>query len=292
MQSSLPQGVFDKRFSDHVFLEYELTGDNSLASVREALKTVNEQTGENLFVTMAFGPKVSQQLDSAPELPRYGDATNLLDTQADVWVWLQGKDRGTTFDAARKTNQLLGEKVMLVREVVGFVYHDSRDLTGFVDGIGNPDGEKALDAAIIPEGEPGAGGSVVLTQQWRHDLAAFHQLPQKEQEDVIGHTKPDAQEYDDDVMPANAHVGRVDVSKDGVVQRLWRRSVPYGDSQEHGLYFLSFACEWERYAFLLKRMFGATEDGITDRLTEFTQLVSGAWWFCPSQAQLNQWLEG
>lgn len=291
MQSRLPQGVFDKRFADHVFLEYSLTDNHTLASLRQALAAVSAQENQDLMVTLAFGPALSEQFPQGPKLPTYGTATGLLDTQADVWVWLQGKDRGTTFDAARATNQLLGDKVILAREVVGFVYHDSRDLTGFVDGIGNPDGQKALEAATIPEGQPGAGGSVVLTQQWRHDLAAFHQLPQQEQEDVIGHTKPDAQEYDDDVMPANAHVGRVDVSKDGVVQRLWRRSVPYGNSQEHGLYFLSFACEWERYAFLLKRMFGATEDGITDRLTEFTQLVSGAWWFCPSQEQLTQWLQ-
>ncbi len=291
MQSSLPQGVFDKRFSDHVFLEYELLGEKHLEELRDGLNAINAQANDELFVTLAFGPKVCQQFGEAPDLPHYGETTGLIDTQGDLWVWLQGKDRGTTFDAARSANTLLGSQVKLLREVVGFVYHDSRDLTGFVDGIGNPEGEKALEAAIIPEGAPGAGGSVVLTQQWRHHLMNFHALSQKEQEDVIGHTKPDAQEYADDVMPANAHVGRVDVSKAGVPQRLWRRSVPYGDSQYHGLYFLSFACEWERYAFLLKRMFGNAEDGIQDRLTEFTELVSGAWWFCPSQQQLAQWLQ-
>lgn len=291
MQSSLPQGVFDKRFSDHVFLEYELIAEGGLAEVRQALQAITALENEELFVTLAFGPKASLQLSNAPKLPSYGDSTGLLDTQADVWVWLQGKDRGVTFDAARQVNGLLKEQVKLGREVVGFVYHDSRDLTGFVDGIGNPSGEKALNAAIIPEGVAGAGGSVVLTQQWRHNLDAFHQLTQKEQEDVIGHTKPDAQEYDDEMMPKNAHVGRVDVTKDGVVQRLWRRSVPYGDSQQHGLYFLAFACEWERYVFLLERMFGTAEDGITDRLTEFSQPTTGAWWFCPSQSQLSQWFK-
>lgn len=291
MQSSLPQGVFDKRFSDHVFLEYELIGEVSLAEVRQALQAITELENDALFVTLAFGPKASLELPDAPQLPSYGESTGLLDTQADLWVWLQGKNRGFTFDAARRVSALLKEQVKLVREVVGFVYHDSRDLTGFVDGIGNPSGEKALGAAIIPEGVAGAGGSLVLTQKWRHNLDGFHQLTQKEQEDIIGHTKPDAQEYDEDVMPKNAHVGRVDVTKEGVVQRLWRRSVPYGDSQQHGLYFLAFACDWERYVLLLKRMFGTAEDGVVDRLTEFSQLASGAWWFCPSQSQLTQWFK-
>ena len=52
----------------------------------------------------------------------------------------------------------------------GFQYRDSRDLTGFIDGTENPEGEEARQTAIIPAGSPGEGGSFVLSQKWVHDL--------------------------------------------------------------------------------------------------------------------------
>ncbi len=33
-------------------------------------------------------------------------------------------------------------------------------------------------------------------------------------------------------------------------------------------------------------MYGATEDGIQDRLTAYTKPVTGAYWFAPSRADL------
>ena len=58
-------------------------------------------------------------------------------------------------------------------EQPGFVYQDSRDLTGFIDGTENPPVEKAHDVAIVEHG-PGAGGSHVITARFVHDLAKFH----------------------------------------------------------------------------------------------------------------------
>lgn len=291
MQTNLPQGVFDKRFNDHVFLEFNISENEPETYFLAALAKVNELQNDDLLVTLAFGPELCAILEDAPELPSYGEKTGLKDTQADLWVWLQGASRGHTFDAARKVTQLLADSVEQQLEVVGFVYHDMRDLTGFVDGIGNPEGDIALATATIAAGEAGQGGSYVLTQKWVHNLTDFHKLSQAEQEDVIGHTKPDAQEFSEERMPATAHVGRVDISHNGEPERLWRRSVPYGDTQQHGLYFLSFANDLERYVRMLDRMFGKTEDGLVDRLTDFSQLETGAWWYCPSEQQLADWLK-
>lgn len=290
IQTNLPQGVFDKRFSEHVFLEFNISENEPETYFLDALAKVNELQNENLLVTLAFGPELCAMLEDAPELPSYGEKTGLKDTQADLWVWLQGASRGHTFDAARQVTQLLADSVEQKLEVVGFVYHDMRDLTGFVDGIGNPEGELAIATATIPADEAGAGGSYLLTQKWVHKLTDFHQLSQAEQEDVIGHTKPDAQEFSEERMPATAHVGRVDIKHNGEPERLWRRSVPYGDTQKHGLYFVSFANDLERYVRMLNRMFGKTDDGLVDRLTDFSDLETGAWWYCPSEQQLACWL--
>ena len=85
----------------------------------------------------------------------------------------------------------------LAAEQPCFVYRDSRDLTGFIDGTENPPVEEAHDVALVPDGEPGAGGAFVIAQKWVHDLAAFHAQAVDEQEATIGRTKPDSVELDD-----------------------------------------------------------------------------------------------
>lgn len=203
-----------------------------------------------------------------------------------IFFWLQGEHRSDLFDVAMQCRDKLDSFFTVQLEQDGFVYHDMRDLTGFVDGIGNPEGDKALKAALVPEGQPGAGGSFVFAQLWRHDLAAFNQLSVTEQENVIGRTKADAIEFDDERMPADAHVGRTDTDHDGVPQKIWRRSVPWGNSSQHGLYFLAFSCELERFDFLLRRMYGLTEDGIRDQLTRFSAPQTGSYWYAPTMPML------
>lgn len=102
----------------------------------------------------------------------------------------------------------------------------------------------------------GAGGSFVMSQQWVHSLAVFHQLSDSEQELVIGRTKPDSVELDDERMPENCHVSRSDVKIIGESQKLYRRSVPYGGVQQHGLYCLAFSCDIARFDHISTSMFG------------------------------------
>ena len=176
-----------------------------------------------------------------------------------------------------------------VAEIVGFVYHDSRDLTGFVDGTENPSVEEAFAVATLPAGASGAGGSFAITQRWIHDLASFHVLSDREQELVIGRTKPDSVELDDDVKPPTADIARVVMEDaDGEEIEIYRRSVPYGTGREHGLYFVAFSADPDRFTAMLTRMFGGAGDGLHDRLTEFTRPVSGVYYFVPSLEQLGE----
>ena len=80
-------------------------------------------------------------------------------------------------------------------------------------------------------------------QRWVHDLAAFHALPVAEQEGVIGRTKPESVELDDDVKPPTAHIARVVIEEDGEELEIYRRSVPYGTVDEHGLMFFAFSAD-------------------------------------------------
>ena len=93
-------------------------------------------------------------------------------------MWIHGSGHDLTLDAARAVTAVLAPVARLALEQPGFVYRDSRDLTGFIDGTENPPVAEAHDVAIIPDGEIGAGGSFVIAMRWVHDLAAFGALEQ------------------------------------------------------------------------------------------------------------------
>jgi putative iron-dependent peroxidase len=165
----------------------------------------------------------------------------------------------------------------------GFKYHDSRDLTGFIDGTANPKEEAARAAALVAGDGPGGGGAFVLTQRWVHDLDAFVELPVADQERVIGRTKPDSIELEGDAMPPDSQVSRTDVSS----AKIYRRSAPFGSVAEKGLYFLAFACDIGRFDLLLRRMYGVADGGIRDRLTVYSRPVTGSYWFAPSEEDVT-----
>jgi putative iron-dependent peroxidase len=128
----------------------------------------------------------------------------------------------------------------------------------------------------------------VLTMRWVHDLVAFNRLSVEEQERVIGRTKADSVELSENEKPLTAHIARVEAYVGGEELEIFRRSVPYGTAEEHGLYFLAFSAERSRYDRMLSRMFGASSDGLHDRLTDFSHPMSGAYYFAPSLNTLNE----
>jgi putative iron-dependent peroxidase len=176
----------------------------------------------------------------------------------------------------------------LADQTLGFDYHDSRDLIGFEDGTANPKGDAKFEAAQIPGGEPGAGGSYVFTQKWVHDLDAFNALVVEAQEQVVGRTKLDSIELEGDAMPPTSHVSRTDLKIDGVAQKIFRRSMPYGDMLRHGLYFFAFACSLRRIQVQLESMYDVAGSGVYDHLLDYSQAVSGCYWFVPARADLEK----
>src|SRR6266702_2732165 len=114
----------------------------------------------------------------------------------------------------------------------------------------------APEVALIPDGSPGAGGSVVLVQKWMHDAAAFDALPVEEQEKVIGRTKDTSTELDEEVRGTQSHVSRTVIEENGVEQHIFRRNTPFGTATEYGTMFIGFSCDQQRLARMLGRMAG------------------------------------
>jgi putative iron-dependent peroxidase len=286
------QGIFAQGTRAHYQLEFEVLPEASVDGIRTALKSLREPTvtSGGLNIVIGFGPDLLRRLapDDAPASFRPfaevdGPGGHAPATQHDIWIWLHGTGHDTALDAARFIGAALAPVARLALEQPCFVYHDSRDVTGFIDGTANPPVAEAHPVAVIPDGDVGAGGSFVIAIRWVHDLAAFHALPQSEQEAVFGRTKPDSVEMADDVKPATAHIARVEVDdENGEEIEIFRRSVPFGTIAEVGLYFIAFSAELGRFDIMLARMFGTSGDGISDRLMSFTTPVTGSFFFAPS----------
>lgn len=284
--SSPQPSIFAPLARCHRHLEYKLKGNVNASMLRPLTKAVSAKAGAVIGFSYDLWQQLEQELPA--QLKPFTTIGTAQSTQADIWLWLAGDNHSEVLDASLALHQLLDSYAELEREVDGQQYHQSRDLTGFEDGSANPKTDEARrQAACIPLDEAGAGGCYALSQQWQHNLPAFNAIPKQEQEGIIGRSKDDSIELRGEHMPATSHVSRTDVKVDGVAQKIWRRSVPWGGVEANGLYFVGFSCELSRLEIQLKRMFGLTDDGIKDRLTEFSSPISSSYWFCPSLEQLR-----
>ena len=290
---TVPQfGIFAQGTNAHAFLEWDLRPDTDIvqaASVLGRLRGPSVAAG-GVNLVLAFGAElwgaiaprdVPSGLAAFQPIGRLG-GHHAPASQHDLWLWINGSSQDVVFEHTRAAAKAIETVAELVSEQVAFVHRDSRDLTGFLDGTANPSLLEAPAAALVPEGQPGAGGSHVLTMRWVHDLDAFGALPVAEQERVIGRSKAESVEMDDEVKPPTAHIARVEIEDEaGVELPIYRRSVPYGTVAEHGLYFVAFSADRSRFDTMLRRMFGMDGDGLHDRLTDFSRPIGGAFYYAP-----------
>ena len=201
-------------------------------------------------------------------------------TQADLFVWYGAAAYDIVFDLGGATRAALSPVATLTREVTGWSYKHSRDLTGFEDGTENPTLYEAPAIAFIADG-PAAGGSVLLFQVWRHDHDRWVALAEEAQEKIMGRTKAESVELPENVMPRDAHVARTKFVVDGEERHIFRRNMPYGNVTEHGTLFIGFAAEQRRMHAMLEQMAGA-DGGPRDALTRYSTPLTGAYYFVPS----------
>jgi putative iron-dependent peroxidase len=296
---TLPQfGIFAQGTHAHHFLEFDLKPGVSAAAAVSAFRELRTPDvsagGVNLVLALgadiwrAVAPNESPD-ELAPFQPVSGrDGKGVPATQHDAWLWISGAEPDVTWRSARLAALAVGDAAVIAAEQQGFTYQGGRDITGFIDGTANPQVRLAADVAIVPPGHVGAGGSHVLAMRWVHDLVAFDRLSVEEQQRVFGRTKPDSRELPASEKPPTAHISRVQTTVAGRELEIFRRSVPYGTAEEHGLYFVAFSAERARYDRMLARMFGNAPDGVRDRLTDFSRPVSGGYYFAPSLNALNQ----
>jgi putative iron-dependent peroxidase len=211
-------------------------------------------------------------------------------TPGDLLFHIRSERVDFCFELARLILATLSASVTVVDEVSGFRYFDSRDLLGFVDGTANPTGVD-LPCALVGEENPDfAGGSYVVVQKYLHDLNAWTAVPAHVQEAIIGRTKIDNVEIDDDDAPRKSHKSLATiVDADGNEHDILRDNMRFGQPgrNEFGTYFVGYS----RYLWviekMLRRMYVGEPSGAYDRLLDFSKTLTGATFFAPARRTLE-----
>jgi putative iron-dependent peroxidase len=286
-------GIFALGTSSHAYLEFDLQPGKDFRALAVAMADLREprSTIGGVNMVSGFRPELWRKLLEGG-LP--GDLTGfnrdvvgadgyvMPGTQHDAVLWLSGGAYDVIFDESRQAINALSSLTSIADETSSWPYRRDRDLTGFVDGTENPSLLDAPHVALIPEGAPGAGGTVLLLQQWAHDVTAWESLPEASQERVIGRTKPDSIELDP--QSKDSHVARTDQD---VFGKIFRRNMPYGTVTKHGTMFVGFSAEQRPLQTMLESMAGVNND-VRDALTRYTRPVTGAYYFIPSTDAIRE----
>jgi porphyrinogen peroxidase len=239
-------------------------------------------------------------LDKRPrELKRFqpidGPVHAAPSTPGDLLFHIRAERPDLCFEFERILLDTLGDVVRVVDETSGFRYFDARDLLGFVDGTANPTGIDLPAAALVGEEDADfAGGSYVVIQKYLHDLKAWAGVPTPVQEAIIGRTKIDNIELDDDDAPRKSHKSLATIADaDGNEYDILRDNMPFGrpGQREFGTYFIGYS----RYLWviekMLQRMYVGDPPGAYDRLLDFSTPHSGATFFAPARPTLQKLVE-
>jgi len=272
----------------------------AIKAARAAGRDVGVATPINVCILL--GPTLLADLtDDIPEdfqkYPGYESADGKVakGTQEELLLWVHSDDKDLCWETQFNFRNAVAGHMNVARETPTFIYRNSLDLTGFIDGTGNPEPEEQHDRAIIADGQPGAGGSFCIAQRWLHDLAYFNGLSLDDQQNTFGRTKDDSTRLDTQVP--TSHLSHVEL-RDGDTadaskpkrDEMVRRSTPYAfHDGTVGLYFMGFCKTQAPLRERMEAIYGINGQA-RDALTDYSTPASGSYYFAQSVESLEAML--
>ncbi|OFJ53175.1 Dyp-type peroxidase [Mycolicibacterium grossiae] len=239
--------------------------------------------GSDAWDRLFTGPRPAEL---HPFIPLTGLRHHAPSTPGDLLFHIRAEFLDVCFELATKVVGALAGAITVVDEVHGFKFFDNRDLMGFVDGTENPGGPLAVSATQIGAEDPDfAGGCYVHVQRYLHDMGAWNALTTEEQERVIGRTKLDDIELDDETKPPDSHLALNVITDDaGNELKILRHNMPFGEvgKGEFGTYYIGYSRSAAVTERMLRNMFLGDPPGITDRILDFSTAVTGSAFFTPT----------
>jgi porphyrinogen peroxidase len=291
LRTSPQTGIFALGTNAHAYLEFDSAAGGDARDLVAAISSLREPrtTMGGVNLVAGFRPELWRTVapDDAPpgvagfETDVVGvDGFVMPATQHDAVLWLSSSAYDVIFDTARAAIALLSGLATVAEETSSWPYRHDLDLTGFIDGTENPTLIEAPQLVLVPDGKPGAGGTILLLQKWTHDASAWESLDVADQERVIGRAKLDSTELED--KPDDSHVASTDQDRFG---KIFRRNMPYGTVTDHGTMFVGFSAEQRPLEAMLESMAGLA-GGTRDALTLYTRPLTGAYYFVPAAEAL------
>ena len=304
MPDPLPQPVLAPLTPAAIFLVATID-EGGESEVHDALGDISglvravgfRDPAKRLSVVTSIGADAWDRLFSGPrpvELHPFieldGGRHHAPSTPGDLLFHIRAEAMDMCFELAGRIVKALNA-IIVVDETHGFRFFENRDLLGFVDGTENPDGPLAVSASQIGDEDPDfAGGCYVHVQKYVHDMTAWESLSVTEQELVIGRTKLEDIELDDDDKPPNAHIAlNVIEDETGTELKIIRHNMPFGEigKGEFGTYFIGYSRTAAVTERMLTNMFIGDPPGNTDRILDFSTAVTGSMFFTPIVDFLN-----
>jgi len=262
----------------------------SLAMIPDLVSQIQAQFPKaELHAAIGFSKLIWSELDNKQpqELDRFpafkGPETEITPTDVDLVLHIRAMRHDASFQLTQSLFALFDDSVELVEEVQCFLYKDSRDLTGFVDGTENPQGEQRKAVALVGDEDADyRHGSYFNLMRFSHNLTKWQKEDLKTQEDTYGRTKEDNEEYPSADKSPNAHTKRTSLKdEDGKSIEILRQSMPYGNLNDQGLMFASYGKSASHFNLMLKSMILGDEQGHTDHLMRYTTAKTAQAFFMP-----------
>ncbi|WP_321844407.1 Dyp-type peroxidase [Paraburkholderia bannensis] len=269
------------------------------ADVANLVRAVGKRVpGGNLSCVVGFSSDAWDKLFGEPRpaglhpFREFGSGERkAIATPGDLIMHIRADQTDLCFELATQLMKRLEGAVVTVDEVHGFRNFDMRAMIGFVDGTENPEGDEAVHFTVIQDEDPEyAGGSYVLVQKYLHDMKGWNALPVEAQEHIIGRTKLQDIELDEDVKPSWSHSSLTTLDDAaGNEIKILRDNMPFGrpGQGEFGTYFIGYARDPQPIEQMLENMFVGLPPGNYDRLLDFSRAVTGGLFFVPSQPLLE-----
>jgi porphyrinogen peroxidase len=296
-----PQGAILMALGEHQwYVHMSRTEGADLGVIKSALTDLRRDCeAQGVACCLMFGPTLLADLtkdipDDFQPYPGYAsaDGKEAKATQEELLVWVHSPHKDRNWNTQYKFRTAVAGHMAVARETIAWVWDGSLDLTGFIDGTGNPEPERQRECAIIPDGKPGAGGAFSIAQRWVHDLKYFNGLSLADQENLFGRTKSDSTRLDKQVP--TSHLSHVEL-RDGETadaskskrNEIVRRSTPYAlHDGTVGLYFLGFCKDQAPLRERMEAIYGMNGQ-VRDALTDYSTPASGSFYFAPSVEVLD-----
>jgi putative iron-dependent peroxidase len=296
-----PQPAILANLEEHQWYVHMSRGEGAdLGLIKSSLQALRDDcAAQGVNLVLLLGPTLLADLtDDIPDdfqaYPGYTspDGKVAKGTQEELLIWVHSDRKGLCWDTQYKFRQAVKGHMSVARETITWVYKNSLDLTGFIDGTGNPADNDQHDRAIVPDGQAGAGGSFAIAQRWVHDLEYFNGLSHGDQENTFGRTKADSTRLETQVPSSHLshvelrHGHTADASKPKRGEMV-RRSTPYAfHDGTVGLYFMGFCKTQAPMRERMEAMYGLNGEA-RDAITNYSTPASGAYYFAPSVETLD-----